>query len=117
MPGSSPYRGVMIVLARPAEGADEEEFRTWYENEHARDIVNHVEGVVSVRIHRLAATQPPAAGVAPEPFLAVYELDRPPAEVLVSFAEVGGRISMSDLLAADETTPRTHFYDLVSKSE
>lgn len=113
MPDTSSPRAVMITFSEPAEGAGEEAFNDWYDNEHVRDILKHVDGVVAVRRYRLATTQPPGSGNT-EPYLAIYELDRPVEEVLANFAEAGEQIRMSDVLAVTDATPKSWVYELLS---
>lgn len=116
MSDTSPRRGVMITFSRPADGAGEEAFNDWYDNEHVRDILKHVDGVVGVRRYRLSATQPPGSSRSAAPYLAIYELDRPVEEVLANFARAGEQISMSDVLAVGDGTPQSLVYELVSSA-
>lgn len=116
MSDTSPHRGVMITFSQPADGVSEEAFNDWYDNEHVKDILKHVDGVVAVRRYRLCAAQPPGSDRSAAPYLAIYELDRPAEEVLANFAAAGEQISMSDVLALGDTTPKSLVYDLLSSS-
>jgi hypothetical protein len=90
---------LFLVLSNPVEGR-ETEFEKWYEEVHLDDVLA-VPGVISAQRFHLAPG--PDETLMPPPahrYLAVYELDTTPAEVLGSFLErVGsGQMILSESL-------------------
>ncbi|MCU4186663.1 hypothetical protein K6U06_20025 [Acidiferrimicrobium sp. IK] len=90
---------LFLVLSNPVDGR-ESEFEKWYEEVHLGEVLA-VPGVVSAQRFKMA--QGPNDELMPPPphrYLAVYELDRTPAEVLGSFLErVGsGQMVLSESL-------------------
>lgn len=69
----------MVALIDAADGQDEV-FNEWY-GEHIREIFE-VPGVVSARRYRRAEAQAPGATPVDREYLAIYELDGPPEEIL-----------------------------------
>jgi len=95
---------LFLVFSNPAAGR-EDEFNEWYDHHHLGDVLD-VPGVTAARRYELAPVKPPEADGMPEPpppahaYLAVYELDRDPDEVLAEFLRrVGsGEMPLSDSL-------------------
>lgn len=95
----------MLVFTNPVAGQDDA-FNEWYDSQHVGDVLG-VPGVVAVRRYDLAQMTLPAAGAAPAQlpppthrYLAVYELDREPDEVMKEFlCRAGdGRLPLSETL-------------------
>ena len=82
-------RGVLLVFTNAMEGR-EAEFDQWYDDVHVPDVLA-VPGVVAAQRYRVTEIdQPEVAGLPSPPppahrFLAVYELDRDPSEVMADF--------------------------------
>ena len=95
---------LFLVFSNPVSGR-EDEFNEWYDHQHLGDVLA-VPGVAAARRYDLVpAALPEAEGVpAPPPpahsFLAVYELDGDPDDVLAEFLRrVGsGEMALSDSL-------------------
>lgn len=100
-------RGAMVVFTAPSPGTDEAAFNAWYDGTHVPEILAKVPGVISARRYRLNEI---SAGTGAHPFLAVYELDRPSAEVR---ANLGG-LSTSDVLDLTVNPPKVLMYDLIA---
>lgn len=81
--------GLLLVLTNAVDGR-EAELDRWYDDTHVPDVLA-VPGVMSAQRYRIAdVAQPEVEGIeAPAPpahrFLAVYELDRDPNEVMADF--------------------------------
>jgi hypothetical protein len=95
----------MFVFSNAVDGKDDS-FNTWYDKEHVGDVLA-VPGVVAAQRYELAPMKLPEgdgvpAQLPPPPhrYLAVYELDRDPDEVMNNFvARVGsGSMQLSDTL-------------------
>lgn len=95
---------LLLVFSNPASGR-EDEFNEWYDNRHLDDVLD-VPGVTAARRYQLAPMTLPEADGTPEPapaahsYLAVYELDRDPDEVLAEFQRraASGELPLSDSL-------------------
>jgi hypothetical protein len=90
---------VFLVLSNPTEGR-EDEYNEWYEQVHLPDVLA-VPGVAAAQRYRLA-TMPEDSPI-PKPahqYLAVYQLDGDPADVMQQFLErVGsGKMVLSESL-------------------
>lgn len=79
---------LLLVYSRPVEGR-EQEYHDWYDRTHLRDVVA-VPGVRAARRYQAAD--------AVDEFLAVYELDGDPADVL---AELSARFGTDAMVASD----------------
>lgn len=95
----------MFVFSNAVDGKDDA-FNKWYDEQHVGDVLD-VEGVVAAQRYDLAPMKLPEgddlpAQLPPPPhrYLAVYELDRDPDEVMRGFLErVGaGKMQLSDTL-------------------
>jgi hypothetical protein len=82
-----PERDLLLVLSNPVSG-QEERYNEWYDRTHLAEIMA-VPGVVSGQRFELAPVEiPPAGDAAPAPahrYLAAYELDQDPDEVMAEF--------------------------------
>ena len=87
-----------LVFSRPVAGR-EEEYNAWYEDVHMQDM-KRVPGVCGVTRYELSETGPDDA-VLPNRYLAVYELDREPEEVLAEIAKRAGGPQMQIIEAMD----------------
>lgn len=95
---------LLMVLTNPKDGCDDE-FNRWYDDEHAHDVLR-VPGVSAVQRYSLTHVDLPGpdAPVQLPPsahrYLAVYELDRDPNEVVADFlaAVADGSLPLSDAL-------------------
>lgn len=80
-----------MVMSNAVEGTDAE-FNKWYDEVHVTDVLA-VPGVVSAQRFTLSElTAPEVEGTPPPPppahrYLAVYELERDPNEVMAEFGE------------------------------
>jgi hypothetical protein len=94
-------RHLLLVTTKAAEGRDDE-YHTWYDQVHVADVLA-IPGVIGAQrfdtVPTGAGDQPPAE------YLAVYELDREPAEVVTELmARFGdGRMKMSDAMDLSAT--------------
>lgn len=107
--------GVMVVFSSPAPGVSEEAFNEWYDGTHAPEILKHVPGVLSVRRFRLAASQMRPSEA--QPFLAIYEIDRPAEEVLKSLSAASPSLTFSDVLDRETNIPALHVYDSLAERD
>jgi hypothetical protein len=107
--GAQP-RAVMLTFSSPAHGASVEDFSAWYNDEHIPAILEHVAGVSAVTRYRLNPGLSGGEGAA-APFLAVYEFDREPEEVLAEFASAADSLAASDLLDQGDHAPITVVYE------
>jgi hypothetical protein len=89
-------RTFMAVYSNPASPDLEDEYNTWYDDVHVTEI-RQLPGVVAATRYRLADTADAASSE--HRYLAVYELEGPPEEVLASFGELT-RSSAIDLAGA-----------------
>lgn len=82
-------KGLLIVVAEVAEGADEDEFNRWYSDVHAPEIV---ERGAAVSFRRLKASGIPLAPPIPElpTYAAVYEIE---AETVADVEAIQKRLS------------------------
>ncbi|TDO46390.1 hypothetical protein EV643_111243 [Kribbella sp. VKM Ac-2527] len=110
MPDDTPHQAVMVTFSAPADGDTDEAFNDWYENQHVPELLEHVDGITAVHRYRLAETQPPSPG-GPLPYLAIYELDRPPAVVLANLAAAHPKLTPSETLGP---SPITYLYSRLS---
>ncbi|MEO3786179.1 hypothetical protein ABGB12_22860 [Actinocorallia sp. B10E7] len=91
-------RDLMLVFSNPVDGQDEA-YNEWYDRTHLAEIVA-VPGVVSGRRYELAPLEIPGDEDHPAPpppahrYLALYELDRDPDEVM---AECGRRMLTGEI--------------------
>jgi hypothetical protein len=95
----------MFVFSNAVDGKDDA-FNKWYDDDHVGDVLD-VPGVVAARRYDLAPMKLPEgddlpAHLPPPPhrYLAVYELDRAPDEVMSDFLDrVGsGNMQLSDTM-------------------
>ncbi|WP_396655760.1 hypothetical protein [Microbacterium sp.] len=110
MTNESP-RGLMLVFASPSDDSREQEFNAWYDDVHIPEILAAVQGVTAARRYRISPAQPAVPGAPAAPYLTVYDLDRPSAEVLASFAAARAELTMSDALGSGERAPTVMIYD------
>jgi hypothetical protein len=95
-------RKIQLVYSNPVPGM-EDEFNEWYSSRHVHEILR-VPGYLSAQ--RFRVTRHPIGGSGdsgPEPFqyLALYEVEGDPEEILARFEEarIAGRITSSPALA------------------
>lgn len=108
---------LMLVFTNPVEGQDRA-FNEWYDSRHVNDVLA-VPGVVAGRRYDLApmtvpedADLPAEVPVQPHRYLAVYELDRDPGDVMKEFLDrvARGKIPLSETL--DLTTVSMAFWTI-----
>lgn len=99
--------GAMLVFASPADATRDAEFNEWYDSVHIPEILAKVPGVVAARRYRLNPSSPSA----PAPYVTIYDLDRPAAEVLANFGAARGELTLSDSLGSGERAPSIALYD------
>lgn len=90
--------GTLLVMSDPVAGK-EQEYDTWYQQQHLVDVVA-VPGVARAQRFRLADEDAASS----HRFLAVYELDGEPADVM---AELGRRVGT-------EAMPMSEAMDMTS---
>jgi hypothetical protein len=113
---SSNPTAVMVTFSAPAEGATDEAFNAWYDGEHVPAILQHVEGISRVSRFRVSG-DPTADGPASLPYLAIYEFDRPPGEVLANFAAAEDHLAVSDALNVTDRPPVSAVYEFVASAD
>lgn len=88
----------ILSFVTTPDGKDEAEFNEWLEKVHFRELVDYVDGVVSVARYQLLISRPADAAEKIQPFIAVYTLDKPAAEVAENMSEVikAGKITPYD---------------------
>jgi hypothetical protein len=92
---TEPHR--FLVFTNPSEGR-EDEFNTWYDKVHLRDVVA-VPGITSVQRYELAPRRSEPDATSPtHRYLAVYELDGDPEPVL---AEIARRVETGEMVISD----------------
>jgi hypothetical protein len=95
---------LFLVFSNPTPGK-ESTYIDWYENTHLSDVLK-VPGVVAAQRYSIAPMKIPEAEGTPTPaapehrFLAVYELDRDPDEVMGEFLHrvTSGQMILSESL-------------------
>ncbi|MEU9272616.1 hypothetical protein AB0E04_45570 [Streptomyces sp. NPDC048251] len=94
-------RPVLATLANPTSPEQEDEFNTWYNEAHLKEM-SEIPGIARITRYRLA--DGPGAESAEHRYLALYELDGDPATVL---AEIRARSqSLTSSPALDTTGSR-----------
>lgn len=90
---------MLLVLSNPVEGR-EDEYNAWYDETHVPEVLQ-LPGVTAAQRFRLSDTGGNSAG-SEHSYLAVYELDRDPAEVLTALNSGirDGSVNMSDAIDA-----------------
>ncbi len=73
------HRHIMVALVDAAEGQDEA-FNAWYAT-HLRELAQ-MPGIVSSKRYRRSEIQAPGAAPVDSGYLAIYELDGDPGEIL-----------------------------------
>lgn len=98
-------KDLMLVFSNPTPG-QEEAYNDWYDRTHLAEIVA-VPGIAAGRRYELAPVEVPGAGAPPaHRYLAVYELDGDPDEVIAECARrmasgeipIPGSIDMSTMV-------------------
>ncbi|OBI17580.1 DUF4286 family protein [Mycobacterium sp. E2497] len=97
-------KNVFLVFTNPIEGQDAA-FNTWYDNVHVPEVLD-IPGVLAARRYSLAEiTMPDDAELPSLPapahrYLAVYELDREPNQVMTEFLKrvMAGELGLGDTL-------------------
>lgn len=106
---AAPAVTVMLTFSAPADGAVEDDFNEWYDTVHVPEILAHVDGLARVSRYRLSSEQFPLAAPGAAPYLAVYEFDGEPGELL---ARMGAApLTMSATLGQGELAPVTLLYE------
>ena len=95
---------LMLVFSNPVAGQDDA-YNTWYDDVHLGDVLQ-VPGVVGAKRFTLVEMPSPDGESAPVPahrYLAVYQLDRQPAEVMAELMRrvESGAMRIDDSLAQD----------------
>lgn|SRR5690606_21215247 len=99
---------IMVVFSNPTSPEQEEEYNTWYNQVHLKELLD-VPGIVKATRYRLA--EGGNAESAEHRYMAVYELDRPPREVLAELHARTGAMTMSPAL--DTAGTRLLFWEPV----
>lgn len=90
---------LLLVFSNPVDGQDKA-YNDWYDGKHLADVLD-VPGIADARRYELAAGSPSAGDGPPEHrYLAVYELDGDPDEVMTEFKSraASGRMALSEAL-------------------
>ncbi|BCP08009.1 hypothetical protein MINTM020_01070 [Mycobacterium paraintracellulare] len=101
-------KSLMFVFSNPVDG-EEDAYNEWYDNQHIPDIFA-VPGVVAVQRYELVPLElPEGAGPAPltpptHRYVAIYELDRDPAEVVNGILALADTDQMRTTDALDMST-------------
>ncbi|PAK28048.1 hypothetical protein CJD44_00990 [Streptomyces sp. alain-838] len=88
---------VLAALSDPVSPEKEEEFNTWYNEVHLKEM-SEIPGIAGIRRYRLA--DGPGAESATHRYLALYEVDGDPAAVFSELGARRGRMTMSDAFDA-----------------
>jgi hypothetical protein len=101
-----------VALSRPAPGRDDD-YNRWYDEVHLGEALS-LPGHVAAHRYRLSEFQLPDMALPPSGYLAIYELDRPPAEPLAARAAAleSGAIVLPDSIDAESLT--TWMYSPIS---
>jgi hypothetical protein len=105
-----------LVLSNPVPGM-EDEFNEWYSDRHVHEILR-VPGYVSAQRFRVTRHRVGGAGDsgAPAPFqyLALYEVEGDPQEILARFEEarIAGQVTGSPAL---DPVFSAHFYEAIGE--
>ena len=106
-------KALLVVLSNPVSADREDEYNKWYDAVHLPEVLT-VPGIVAGSRYRAGATQivPLVGELAKYKYLAIYELDRDPTEVIKGLiaASQSGQIGDSELLSKDPG-PMTLFYE------
>ncbi len=86
---------VMVVLTNAADGRDAE-FNEWYDKVHLVEVLE-AEGIQAARRYRLSDAQ--IMDEKPYRYLALYEIDGDPKEVIESLEKRSASMNMSDSMA------------------
>jgi hypothetical protein len=88
-------RTIMAVLSNPSSADQEDEYNSWYDEVHLKELLE-IPGIVGATRYRLSD----AAGPAPTEhrYLALYEVEGDPAAVLAELGARAGSTSMSPAL-------------------
>ncbi|MFE3543119.1 hypothetical protein ACFXK0_09120 [Nocardia sp. NPDC059177] len=91
-------RSKMLVFSNPVAGQDTE-FNEWYDNVHLGEVLA-VPGIVAGERYGRVPAQLPGGDATGQSYLAVYELDADPDEVVKSFQEhaATGKVGLSPAL-------------------
>lgn len=83
-------KDLLMVFSNPTDSGRDDEFNAWYDEQHIGEVLE-VPGVVAAQRYTLAPMEPPSSEDAPalppptHRYLATYELDREPNEVMGEF--------------------------------
>lgn len=107
-------RGVFVVQCRPVSAEREDEFNTWYDEEHIPDVLR-IPGMVTARRYRARDAAHITVGADTREYLTVYEIEAddlaaPLAELAARSAD--GRVRRSSSVQSDPPPLRT-FYELI----
>jgi hypothetical protein len=88
---------LFLAFSNPADPSREAEFNEWYDQTHIPQLLKHVPGLVSAQRFRLESTQ------LPHRYLAIYEVDGDPDDVIKDLGARGadGSVERSPLLQRD----------------
>ena len=92
-------KAVMVVWSTPASEDREDEFNTWYDEVHARDVLDNVEGIVGCNRFKVSGVQFGEQEL-PGTYVAYYDIDTDDlSQIPVRFGEafVAGKLPMSDV--------------------
>jgi hypothetical protein len=97
-------KSIYMVFTEPIPGR-EDEFNDWYEREHIPDVLR-VKGIVAATRYEMNPLMPRSEAFPPARYLAIYELDGDPGEILGRLSQAGaaGEMRMTSAMASEHTT-------------
>ncbi|MBS1676304.1 MAG: hypothetical protein JST08_02850 [Actinobacteria bacterium] len=98
---TTPAPHVAVAFSAPTAGR-EDDYNRWYDEVHLDEALS-LPGHVGAHRYRLSEDQLASMPPSPYSYLAIYELDRPPAEPLAALAEAleSGAITLPDSIDPD----------------
>ena len=106
-------KAIMVVLTNPSSSDRDEEYNTWYDETHLRE-VTEVPGILSARRYVVSAVQhDPPSSLGDQRYLAIYEIE---TDDLASISpelvarSTDGRFEMTDALQTSPE-PTVVFYE------
>jgi hypothetical protein len=88
---------IMAVFSNPTTPEQEEEYNTWYNGVHLKDLLA-IPGVVGATRYKL--TQSPGAAAPEHRYVALYQIEGDPAAVLTELGARSSEMSISPALDA-----------------
>lgn len=97
----------LLVFTAPVEGR-EEEFNTWQAEVHIPELLAKVPGFASATRYRNVGSTP---GI--RPYVTIWELSKPPAEVMAEISEALPTLTDSDSLDRGDNRPTMMAYEAI----